>query len=498
MTKKLKMGSKILFVASEANPFIKVGGLGEVMHSLPKALRKLGYDARVMIPKYASIDTEKFRLLPELEAIRPQSDDEDPNGLLISNVLKYEEDGRTVAYFLENMEYYEKRANVYGYSDDTLRWILLSFGVLEFIKRSSWKPDIIVSADWQAGFIPNLLKTVYSEDHILSKIPSVFSIHNLRFQGMFDPQFVSEMNYDAGRQVITNLFDPNIPNLNGMRRGIMFADAINTVSPTYSREILTPDFGEKLDELLKERQTRLFGILNGIDYESFNPANDQAISANFSQSNLNNRIKNKLDLQKRFNLPENEKAFLIGIVSRMDEQKGFDLITQIINPLFESIDFQLIVLGDGDNLYKSFFKDLEKRFPDRVGTHLVFDGALPRMIFAGADAMLVPSKFEPCGLVQLEAMRYGAVPIVRKVGGLADSVVDFNPEDGKGTGFVFEKYDPYSFLISIIRAREAFRDKRLWDKIVKNAMRQDFSWEKSAEEYLKIFSTAHDLHDQKD
>ncbi len=497
MTKKLKTGSKILFVASEASPFIKVGGLGEVMNSLPKALRNLGYDARVMIPKYALIDTEKFHLSPELEGIRPKTDDEDPSGLLVCNILKYEEENKTLAYFLENMEYYEKRANVYGYSDDTLRWILLSFGVLEFVKKSKWKPDIIVSADWQAGFVPDLIKTVYKDDPIISKIPTLFSIHNLRFQGMFDPQFVSEMNFDAGKQVITNLFDPNISNLNGMRRGIMFADAVNTVSPTYAREILTSDFGEKLDELLKERQTRLFGILNGIDYKGLNPSTDQSITANYSAKNFGNRSKNKIELQKRFNLAQDENAFLLGIVSRMDEQKGFDLITQIINPLFENVDFQLVVLGDGDNNYKTFFKDLETRFPGRVGTHLVFDGTLPRMIFSGADAMLVPSKFEPCGLVQLEAMRYGAVPIVRKVGGLADSVSDFDPETKKGTGFVFDKYDPFSFLIAVIRARETFREKKQWAKIIKNAMNRDSSWEKSADEYLQVFKTARDFHDQK-
>ncbi|MBU1102128.1 glycogen/starch synthase, partial [Patescibacteria group bacterium] len=221
-----KSKPKILFTASEAAPFVKIGGLGEVMNSLPKALRELGYDARVMIPKYASIDTNKFPLAQEILGIKSLTDDSDPYDLLVSNVLKYtDEDGNIIAYFLENMEYYEKRANVYGYGDDTVRWVLLSKGVLEFLKRSDWRPDIIVAADWQTGFIPSLLHSDYKDDPVLSKIKVIFSIHNLQFQGLFDHHFVSEMDFDAGQSKIPAFFDPKLLKLNGMRRGIMFADA---------------------------------------------------------------------------------------------------------------------------------------------------------------------------------------------------------------------------------------------------------------------------------
>lgn len=490
MFKSFKKSPKILFVASEAAPFIKVGGLGEVMKSLPKALRELGYDARVMIPKYATIDTQKYPLQSEVKGIKSLTDDSDPYDLLVSNVLNYEENGQTIAYFLENMEYYEKRANVYGYNDDTTRWVLLSKGALEFIKVSKWKPDIIIASDWQCGFIPNLLRTDYKEDPVLSKIKVIFSIHNLQFQGLFDHRFVPEMDYDSGQSPIPAFFDPNILKLNGMRRGIMYADLINTVSPTYAKEILSEELGEKLSDLLGERRSSLFGILNGIDSESFNPQTDPNIAVNYSIKNLNDRSENKVALQKRFNLLPDKNKFVVGIVSRMDAQKGFDLIIEISSALMQNVDFQLVITGTGSNNYREFFQDLQKKYPDRVGGHFFFDSQLTKIILAGSDALLIPSRFEPCGLIQMEAMRYGAIPIVRKTGGLADSVENYVPGANQGTGFVFDNYDRYAFLIAFIRASETFRDKREWTKLIKRAMTKDFSWKKSAKEYINLFSLA--------
>ncbi|OGZ34202.1 MAG: hypothetical protein A2Y98_02600 [Candidatus Portnoybacteria bacterium RBG_19FT_COMBO_36_7] len=491
MPKFSKSKPKILFAASEGAPFAKVGGLGEVMNSLPKALRDLGYDARLIIPKYATIDTEKYPLQLEIEGIKSLTDDSDPYDLLVSNVLKYvDSDGQTIAYFLENMEYYEKRANVYGYNDDTLRWVLLSKGVLEFIKKSEWKPDIIVASDWQAGFIPNLLRTDYKNDPVLSKIKIIFSIHNLQFQGMFDHRFVSEMDFDAGQSKIPAFFDPKLLKLNGMRRGIMYADLINTVSPTYAKEILSEEYGEKLNDLLSERRSNLFGILNGIDIESMNPETDQNIALNYSKNDLEKKAENKLALQKHFNLPQDKEKFVIGIVSRMDGQKGFDLIIEIADSLVNNVDFQLVVLGTGSNEYRCFFQELQKKYPERVAGHYFFDSKLPRLIFAGADSVLIPSRFEPSGLVQMEAMRYGTIPIVRKTGGLADSVENYIPGQNEGTGFIFENYDKYALLVAIIRAAETFKNKKEWTGLMKRAMAKDFSWQKSAKEYIKLFSIA--------
>ena len=493
-TKNSESKLNILFVASEAAPFVKVGGLGEVMHSLPMALRKLGHDARVLVPKYATIDTAKYPLKPEMADIKVESGDKDPYGILVSNVLRYDWEDGLVNYFLENMEYYEKRANVYNYSDDTARWMLLSKGVLEFVRRSEWKPDVIVASDWQTGFVPNLVHTEYKDDPILSQIPIVFSIHNLKYQSMSDPRFVSEMDFDSGHNKIPDFFDQSILKLNGMRRGIMYADAINTVSPTYAREILTEEFGEGLDKLLNERKSRLFGVLNGINTESFNPETDKDLISNYSAKSLNKRQENQAALQKQFGLPASEDVFMVGMVSRMDEQKGFDLVVQILIPLMENINFQFIVIGEGNPGYRVFFEELKNKYPDRVGTHFAFDARLPRMIFGGADAVLIPSKYEPSGLVQMEAMRYGCIPIVRKVGGLADSVEDFTPEKEEGTGFVFEKYDPFSLTIALIRASELYRQKKEWEKLMKRAMAKNFSWEKSAEEYVKLFEMALRFH----
>lgn len=485
---------KILFVASEAAPFIKVGGLGEVMHSLPEALRRLGHDARVLIPRYATIDIEKYPLKPVLSELKIESGDKDPHGLLVSNILRYDREDGSVNYFLENMEYYEKRANVYGYADDTARWVLLSKATLEFVKSSEWKPDIIVAADWQTGFIPNLVHTDYKDDPILSKIPVIFSIHNLKYQGMFDRRFVSEMDFDAGQKKIPDFFDADILRLNGMRRGIMYGDVINTVSPTYAREILTEEFGEGLDKLLNERKSRLFGILNGINTESLNPETDKDLSVNYSIKSLDQRPLNQIALQKQFGLPADGDIFIVGMVGRMDGQKGLDLVTQMLGSLMENVNFQFIIIGEGDAGYRLFFEELKAKYPDRVGTHFSFDSRLPRLIFSGADAILIPSKYEPSGLVQMEAMRYGCVPIVRKVGGLADSVDDFTPENNKGTGFVFEKYDSFSLIIAVIRAAELYRQKKEWKKIMKRAMAKDFSWEKSAKEYVKLFEMALRFH----
>ncbi|MEK7123941.1 MAG: glycogen/starch synthase, partial [Patescibacteria group bacterium] len=360
-----------------------------------------------------------------------------------------------------------------------------------FLKKSAWKPDVFVAAVWQRVFLPNLLKTVYSRDSDLSKIATVFSIHNISFQAMFDHRFVPEMDFDAGQQPVADFDDPRLLKLNGMRRGIMYADAINTVSPTYSQEILTAEFGEKLNELLKERRGRLFGILNGVDYEILNPETDPHVKANYSGKNfIKNRAINKLALQKQFGLAEDKDKFLIGIVSRMDRQKGFDLIIEAADALFANIDFQRVIVGGGDNKYRLFFQELEKKYPKKVAGHFFFDSVMPRMIFAGADAILMPSRFEPCGLVQMEAMRYGAVPIARKIGGLADSILDFDPERQTGTGFLFENFDPYALFVAIVRAKEAFRNKKEWSGLIGRAMSRDFSWQRSAEEYLKLFSLA--------
>ena len=489
---------RLLFVAPEAAPFVKVGGLGEVMRSLPQALRTLGHDARVFLPKYATIDLKKYSLRLELEGLESASfEEEDPHGLFVSNVLRYDDDsGKTIAYFLENMEYYEKRANVYGYADDAIRWALLSRAVLEFLKHSSWRPDVIIAADWQGGLLPNYFHTTYKEDPKLSPIAIVFSIHNLSFQAMFDHHFVPQMDYDAGKEAIPPFNDPRLLKLNFMRRGIMYADIVNTVSPTYAQEIITPEYGEGLYELLSERRSRLSGILNGIDTGLYDPETDPAVPFHYGIKTLDLKTKNKSALQQKFNLPIRDTVPLFGIVSRLTDQKGFGLLIDAGEPLLENFDMQLVIVGSGEGHFMTFFQKLAKKYPEKVGICLNYDETLAHMVYAAVDAVIIPSRFEPSGLTQMEAMRYGAVPIVRKTGGLADSVVDYDPANKTGTGFVFEKFDNHAFYGAMVRAIETYRYPEFWRDIQRRGMMTDFSWTKSAREYIALFKKAIEYHRQ--
>ena len=478
---------KILFVGSELAPFVKVGGLGEVLQALPSALAELGHDVRTMVPKYSSINLEEFPMENVLEGLVIPNFDGPGN---VCNVKKYQNGPGSVNYFLENEEYYEKRGSVYGYDDDPARWALLARGCLEFIKNfPEWRPDIIVANDWQGGLIPNYIKTEYSADAVISKISSVFVIHNLSFQGNFDHKHVSELDYDDGQSPIPGITDPRLLKANFMRRGIRFADVINTVSPTYAREITTAEYGELLGDLLAERRSRLFGILNGINYEVYDPETNPYVEYKYNAEELGEKVKNKKILQQKFNLPEDKNVFVVAMICRLSEQKGIELVLETIEPLLNNFPFQFVVLGTGDSRYISFFNELDKKYK-QVATHLSFDNLLPHTIYAGADAILIPSRFEPCGLTQMEAMRYGVVPIVRKIGGLADSVKDHASEDDPGTGFVFENFDRHAFLGTFMRAYEIYKYPKIWRGIQERAMKENFSWEKSAREYEKLFLRA--------
>lgn len=486
----------ILFVTTEQAPFAKVGGLGEVMFSLPRALNELGHDARVMIPRYGTIKLSEFDLKMEYEGLAVPTAPEQNGQKLACNVFRYDQtsDPRSpvTTYFLENQEYYEFRSNIYGYKDDSVRFALLSRGALEFLNDGAdWLPDVIVVTDWMTGFLPNFLATDYRDYKRFQKLATVFSIHNLESQGpLRHYRFIPEMEWDDGYGSIPDFFSERMQNINAMRRGIRYADIINTVSAKYAEEITTGEFGEGLDGLLRERRERLFGILNGIDYETVDPAKDPLLAKNFTSKNLQAREENKLALQKRFGLKQDKDIFLAGIVSRLTSQKGFDLLEPVAEDFLKTAGAQLVVVGEGDPDIMSFFKELENKFPGEVRTRLQFDEELPRLIFAGADVILVPSHFEPSGLIQMEAMRYGAVPVARKVGGLADTIDDFAPETGKGTGFLFEEATPTALLIAIVRAFTNWRHKKSWSKLQKTVMEKDFSWLRSAKEYEKLFRLA--------
>lgn len=487
-----KKGLKILFVGSEAAPFAMAGGLSAVMYALPKSLKKLGHDARVFIPRYLDIDLEKYDLELIMEHLEVPTDNEAGPKALFCNVRKFvpvEEEDPVMTYFLENQEYYEQRANIYGYADDPIRWALLSRGALEFLKsQDDWMPDIIVGADWPTGYMFNYMKTAYKDVPKFSNVLTMLAIHNLAFQGLFNHRFVQEMDYDDGHSPIPPFETPRLLKINSLRRGITYADAIITVSENYAKEILTKEFGEGLEDLLKERRGVLSGVLNGIDVELWDPSTDPHVPHHFSATKLESRIKNKKELQERFNIEVNDDTFVVALVSRLYKQKGIELITPIIRTLLAELPMQLIVVGEGDTDSMDFFQKLHEELPTKVGLNLRFDSKLPHLVFSGSDAVLIPSKYEPCGLTQMEAMRLGAVPIVRKTGGLADSVQDYDAGKGTGNGFVFEKFDSSSLLIAIIRAFENYKDKAKWKELQSRVMQQDFSWDASARKYVEAFN----------
>ncbi len=490
------MGLKILFVTAELLPYSSVGGLAHVSHFLPKALLKLGVDVRIFTPKYGVINQTKYPMthgLTDLHVPTGEKEGSQHPTELICNIatLKHPLKSDPQVYFLENMEYYEQRANVYSYSDDHIRFGLLSRAALEFIKESDFVPDVIHVNDWHTGYITNLLKTEYSSHPKLKDISTVLSIHNL-YQGMYDFDHAPELDFDDGSGPLDSLYSERFFKQNALKRGMINADIINTVSETYSREILTEQYAGRLSNVFKELRNKLHGVLNGLDNQSFNPKTDKIIKRRYSSSNLAARAENKTALQKEFSLTVDPHIPLLAIYGRLEEQKGIDLLKETLDFILSECKVQLVVLGTGDDRYLSFFSGLEKKYPGQVGTHLMFSQTLPRKIISGADMLLVPSRYEPGGIVALEALRYGCVPIVRATGGLADSVTDYDPSQNHGTGFSFKTYSGMSFLVAVVRALETYRNQGAWKKIVQRAMNQDFSWVNSAKKYIELYRLASD------
>lgn len=487
----------ILIVGPEVAPYASVGGVSRVLAHLAKAFIQTGHDARVFMPKFGSVDEDKYDLKMLHEGLKvPTSGDKKP--YLVCNVKVHQAKGHAPVYFLENREYYELRANVYGYADDPVRWALLSRATLEFLRCcSDWQPDVIHANDWQTGAIPNYMKTVYKGNEISGDIASIYTIHNLNYQGMFDHKNISDLDFDDGKSEIAGLFDERLLKQNFMRRGIMYADIVNTVSPTYAREIRRPEYGEGLDRLLTEVRSKVFGVLNGIDYEEFDPGTDKLIEETFDLHTLVKREESKKALQQEFDLKDNLEVPIIGYVGRLASQKGLDLLMQVIDPLMRDFEAQFVFVGEGDGGIASGIREMQKKYPQKVGAHLMFDPDLPRLVFAGSDIMAMPSRFEPGGIVALEAMRYGAIPLVHATGGLVDSVEDYDPNTDEGYGFMFRNYDPWSLFAQIVRALETYRNKKTWRELQKRAMQQDNSWEARANEYVELYEKAIQINNRR-
>lgn len=478
---------KVLILAAEIVPFVKVGGLADVAGALPKALQALGHDVRLVMPYYRQVDPERFHLTTVCDAVPVTM-----GNFHVQVSVRQGTIGENIPVYMIDAPRFFDRENIYGYTDDGERFILFCRAALEAMRALNWSPDIVHCNDWHTGIVPNWMHTIYHDDPFYAHAATVYTIHNLAYQGIFGYRILEVAGVASNGFLYPQITElANVVDIMG--RGILFADAITTVSERYAQEILTPDFGEKLDHLLRSRRDRLFGILNGIDYQEIDPATDRYIHTQFNVDSLANRTENKAALQEYAHLPVRADVPIVAMISRLTDQKGFDLLSQIILPALKQ-GIQLIVLGIGDQHYHEMFQSLAARYPEQVAIFLTFNTELAQRIYAGSDMFLMPSRFEPCGQSQLMAMRYGCVPIVRRVGGLADTVPQYDPRTGEGIGFVFNDYDPWELFAAIVRASEVYCYKDIWQTLQVRGMLADHSWHASAVRYVEVYRNALAFH----
>ncbi|MDD4332674.1 MAG: glycogen/starch synthase [Patescibacteria group bacterium] len=491
MMKKLK----IVSISSELAPFSKTGGLADVARSLPKALKRLGHEVIAITPFYGQIISPKeydLKLIYEDIEIYLNSEESVKINFWKGYLMK----GLPI-YFIENKKYFSCRKNLYGSSHENARFLIFDVAALKLISLLKFSADIIQCHDWHTGLIPYYLKTDFRYSKTLKKAKTVFTIHNLVFQFGKNWWEVPLEKKDYGRSRLPHLSNPDIEYINFAKRAILTADAINTVSEQYCEEIMTKGFGQDLHRILKNRADRLYGIINGIDYKAFNPALDSGLEKNYNHRKIHRKKLNKKVLQKKVGLPVDDNTPLLCATSRVTFQKGFELITQILNDLLK-LDLQIIILGDGDKKYIDVLKKYNKNYPKKI-IWLPFSGNkdLETMIYAGSDIFLLPSHHEPCGINQLIAMRYGCIPVVRRVGGLHNTVENFDPKKSKGTGFLFDEFNAESFLVSITKALESFKNKKSWRDLAARAMKKSSSWEIPAKKYVELYKKAIKMNNNK-
>ncbi len=498
---------KILLVAVEVAPFAKVGGLADVAGALPKALRALGHDVRVAMPKYQVIDEARFGLQTRLAALPVPLGDQIVTVRIAEAPL--DPDHPIPVYFIDSPHYFD-RPEVYAYPDDDERFVLFSRAAVEMLGPLGWTPDVIHCNDWHTGIIPNWLQTIDRQNPALGHAATVFTIHNIAYQGEFTSRPpaagpVVGVGGDAATRFLKlagvaaqGLTDFEQQALGGtvnlMGRGIQFADAVNAVSEQYAREIMTPEYGEKLDPLVRSRHDHVFGILNGIDMDVFNPMTDRHIAARYSAADPAGKGINKAGIQHAMHLPVRPDVPLMSAISRLFVQKGFDIMIPALEEVLPEVDAQFILLAIGDPGYEARFKRLAARHPDKVSLAITFDPPLAQRIYAGSDIFLMPSRFEPCGLGQMIAMRYGTVPVVRRTGGLADTVQNYDPATGAGSGFVFDPYTPEALIDAIRRALAAYAQADAWSGLRLHDLSLDWSWERSARKYVALYHKALAFH----
>ncbi len=477
---------KILFAASECVPFIKTGGLADVCGALPKEFDQNEWDVRVVIPNYECIP-EKYR--KEFKYVTHFFTSQ---GSVNSNVhvgiMEYEMDGIKY-YFIDNLMYFGGST---PYTSD-MKWDIEKFcffskAVLSILPIIDFKPDVIHCHDWQTGLIPVYLNNEFQANPFYHGIKTIMTIHNLRFQGIYDVPTMKAIT-GLGNDMFTSDKLEFYNNGNMLKGGLVYADLITTVSDTYAEEIKTFEYGEGLQGILNARAHELSGIVNGIDYDSYDPMNDPAIFNPFSKDNFRKEmLKNKLALQKELGLPEDKSKFMIGLVSRLTDQKGLDLIEEVMDGIVDE-NTQFVIVGTGSEQYEAMFLHYQKMYPENVSANILYSDKLARKLYAAADAFLMPSRFEPCGLTQLISFRYGTAPIVRKTGGLADTIIPYGPENKKGDGFSFTNYDANEMLDAVNAAKDLFyRYKKGWNELVERGMNKDFSWNASKVRYEELYN----------
>lgn len=476
---------KILFAASEAAPFAKTGGLADVAGSLPSAIASLGHDVRLVMPRYRQVDRDRFGLKHAAAFSVPIDRWKER-----CDVLRGKTDGDVTAYFIDKDIYFD-RPGLYGtagadYADNAERFIFFSRAVLELCLAVDFRPDIVHCNDWQTGLVPLYLKTAYREAAPLRKAKTVFTVHNLGYQGIF---WHWDMRLTGlGWDVFTPEGIEFWGKINFLKAGLVYSDIITTVSRTYSREIQTAEYGLGLEGVLVKRAADLYGIVNGIDSAEWDPARDRSIPKMYTASRITGKAVCKKKLLESLGLPD-AGAPLIGMVTRLADQKGLDITVKAL-PEIMSLGAQLVILGTGELQYQQALTDATARYSGQMRALLQYNDGLAKAIYAGCDLFLMPSRYEPCGLGQMIAQRYGAVPVVRKTGGLTDTVEEYNPASGRGTGFLFEEYSSRALVDCLRRALQVYDGLRHWARLAQNGMRRDFSWERSAKEYVKVYRKA--------
>jgi starch synthase len=479
------MALNIALLAAEIAPLAKTGGLADVTNALTRYLHGMGHDVRPFLPLYSTIDTASLRTAP-IDFLSDVPLEVGPHRYRYS-VLSAQLPGSRAPVYLVDCPVLYGRGSIYTTdADEHLRFLALTRAALECCQRMGWSPHILHCHDWHAAFGPLFLKTIYAWDRLFQSTRSVLTLHNVGYQGVFGAGAVDDLQLGMGRHFL-HQHDLAAGIINSLKHGILHADEVTTVSPTYAKELCTAEYGMGLEGVITQRGDAVIGILNGVDYREWNPRTDRYLPRHYDATRLSVKGQLKRVLARRLGLECGEETPLAGVVSRLVYQKGIDLLVEALARLFASRDLVCAVLGSGEAPYERALAELARAFPGRLVFQRGYDEELAHWIEAASDLYVMPSRYEPCGLNQMYSLRYGSVPVVRETGGLADSVEPFDPESGKGTGFLFKEYDPAALEQALARALDLYHAPALWTRMVHNGMAQDFSWARSGAEYVRVF-----------